>query len=162
MNIVLDSVAIERFWIKVDIRNSDDCWEWKGCKWDGYGSFRVGGRKGRSLRSHRIAWTIQNGSIPPGLQVLHKCDNRACCNPNHLFLGTNADNVADKVSKERQNINQFKGETAPSAKINEFDVYKIREMYKSGHGYAAIGRVMGITRQQVYRIITKRAWKHLL
>lgn len=88
-----------RFWAKVD--KSTDCWEWMGnIKEDsGYGSIKNGNTMDYA---HRVSWTLHFGTIPKGLCVLHKCDNRRCVNPNHLFLGTYKDNVQDMIKKGRQ------------------------------------------------------------
>lgn len=80
--------------------NINGCWEWCGSKDEkGYGLIPVGGNK--SMRAHRYSYRLFNGSIKKGLHVLHKCDNPTCVNPKHLFLGTNNDNIQDKVSKNR-------------------------------------------------------------
>lgn len=93
--------AEERFWSKVVIVDDDtSCWEWRGwCDKDGYGNVRRGaGLK----RTHRVAYQLVYGEIPEGLFVLHHCDNPPCVRPEHLFLGTHQDNIADKVAKNRQ------------------------------------------------------------
>jgi len=82
----------------------DACWPWAGpLDRKGYGViFHVGGQTGPNWSAHRAAWTLLVGPIPAGMHVLHTCDNPPCCNPAHLFLGTNDDNVADMVAKGRQ------------------------------------------------------------
>lgn len=93
------SDPVARFWAKVERAGVDDCWPWKAAAGDnGYGEFYF---EGRLDRSHRVAWKLANGPIPAGLCVLHRCDNPPCCNSKHLFLGTIADNNADKVQKFR-------------------------------------------------------------
>lgn len=89
--------AVERFWAKVD--KSGECWEWLAHKTDcGYGRISIGGEM---LSAHRVSWSIHFGPIPPGLCVCHKCDNKLCVNPSHLFLGTITDNNRDKSAKGR-------------------------------------------------------------
>ena len=97
----------ERFWRYIDRRGDDDCWEWTGkSKVEGYGTIGLGGRQGKKVLAHRLSWTIHNGDIPEGEGyhggvVMHKCDNRLCCNPNHLMLGSQYDNVRDMMDKRR-------------------------------------------------------------
>ena len=87
-----------RFWSKVD--RSGDCWEWMAYRLPkGYGTMRIANR--RKGLAHRISWEIHFGPIPTGMHVLHKCDNPPCVNPDHLMLGTAADNIHDMVDKGR-------------------------------------------------------------
>ena len=96
---------MHRFWSKVDIKGPEDCWLWtRAVGADGYG---VCGFEGKILRAHRLAFKLTKNINLEKFHVLHKCDNRICCNPNHLFLGTNLDNVKDKISKARHH-NQIK------------------------------------------------------
>jgi hypothetical protein len=99
----LKSTVAERFW--ANVQKGDGCWEWQAsCLRSGYGQFRV---NGRNRPTHQVAWELSNGPIPKdparrrSVCVLHKCDNRRCVNPEHLFLGSHADNVRDCVSKGR-------------------------------------------------------------
>jgi hypothetical protein len=88
------------FWDKVDKSDPAGCWPWKGARHaQGYGAFRVGSKY---HRSSRLAYELVKGHIQSGLDVLHKCDNPPCCNPDHLFLGTDKDNAADRRRKGRR------------------------------------------------------------
>jgi hypothetical protein len=91
----------ERFWEKVQKVDGDACWEWTGAKYaNGYGEFSV--RRSVAKPAHRVAWALTHGSIPDGFWVLHRCDNRKCVRPDHLFLGTAQDNSDDMWAKNRQ------------------------------------------------------------
>ena len=94
----------ERFDSKY-IKDSSGCWLWQACKdRDGYGQLQVAGR---SIGAHRVSWELTNGPIPEGLYVCHHCDITNCVNPDHLFIGTNTDNMRDKVNKGRDfNLNK--------------------------------------------------------
>lgn len=108
------------------VNEANGCIEWqRHINAQGYGMVWM---DGKSERSHRAAWISAHGAIPDELHVLHKCDNRKCINLNHLFLGTNSDNVADKVSKNRQGRPTNKGEQMGLAKLTDAKVRLIRMM----------------------------------
>lgn len=152
----------ERFWSKVSI--GDNCWLWVAGLDEGYGSFTRGrdGVKGR-IRAHVASWTLHYGPVPIGFFVLHHCDNRPCIRPDHLFLGTQADNVLDMISKNRAvhpcGINL--GETNKNSKLSARDVLEIRSLYRSGRSAYAIAPLFKIHSTTVYQIVRNRTWLHI-
>lgn len=113
-----------RFWSKVEKRSDTDCWPWMAAVRrpdEGYGAFWL---NNRHQPSSRVAWMLTFGDIPEGLQALHKCDNPRCCNPGHLFLGTNLENNADKVAKNRHAFGSKNGFSI----LTESDVVEIRKL----------------------------------
>lgn len=120
-------ITRENFFDWVDqSEGPDSCWPWLGGdNGDGYGRFK---RDKKTYYSHRESYEIANGPIPDGLYVLHKCDNRPCCNPRHLFLGTHLENIADAVAKGRN----AKGERNGHAKFSDEIVAQVIAAYKPG------------------------------
>jgi len=113
------------------------------------------------MLAHRLIYEINNGPIPKGLCVLHKCDNRICVNPRHLFLGTNADNNADRDAKGRQV--SLKGSACKWAKLNEANVRVIiRLLGFKTMTQDEIGSVFGVSGKAIGNISVGRAWKQLL
>jgi len=149
---------IERFWEKVDKRGPDECWPWMGSKLVSGGYGRIFDGESKMLRAHRLSWEIAHGKpVPEGMHVCHTCDNPVCVNPNHLFIGTIADNNADMVEKGRQ----AKGESLPQSKVTEQDVRDIRRLYEEGWSQGALGRRYDITQPTVYDIVHRISWKHV-
>ncbi len=150
-----DPIVQQRFSAKVGKRDPNDCWEWLGSKDGcGYGTFAIG-RKVKN--SHRVAWQIENGEIPDGMCVCHRCDNPPCCNPGHLFLGTHSDNMKDMSRKGRAP----RGEKSPSAKITEGDVREIRRLVSMGVGQTDIAKEFGIAISNVSQISNRKRWRHV-
>jgi hypothetical protein len=142
-------------WASIAIGRPDECWEWQGyVQPNGYGNY-YDKADGKKHSAHREAWISVNGEIPDGLCVLHRCDNRKCCNPGHLFLGTHSDNAADKVSKGRQ----AKGrDTISAAKLTEDSVCAIRTDQRSQQ---KIADDYGITQSNVSYIKSHKKWRHI-
>lgn len=150
---------MDRFWSKVDKSSDGGCWQWTASKMHrGYGQFRHVSADGsvRVVRAHRLAWELSVGPISDGLHVLHKCDNRACVNPDHMMLGTNADNMRDKVQKGRQQ----RGERVHAAKLDEDRVRLIRALGKTAKS-ADLSRMFGVCANQIQKILQHKAWKHV-
>jgi hypothetical protein len=122
----------------------------------GYGYITY--HKEERMFAHRAAWISRNGPIPCGLCVLHRCDVRACINPDHLFLGTHADNTRDMLDKGRASV----GESHHAAKLTEEKVLEILALWATGeHTQKAIGAMFGVTGVLVGLIVRRNAWKHL-
>lgn len=146
------------FWPQVDrSAGPDGCWLWKG--WidpvGGYGRFKI---RNRAHPAHKYSYTFTSGAVPKGLFVCHRCDNPACVNPAHLFLGTPADNTRDRDAKGRQ----ARGERSGTAKLNEADVRAIRSLYASGgFSQARLGWIYGVGQTKISAVVNKTTWKHV-
>lgn len=145
---------IERFEAKVSRRGPDDCALWTGFKnGGGYGTFRSGGR---AVLAHRYAWELVHGPISNGLHACHRCDVRACVNERHLFLGTNAENVADRNAKGRQA--HVRGEASGSTKLTDDDIIWLRNSTDTNRSAA---KALGVHPSTVGLIRQRRTWAHL-
>lgn len=162
--IKLTEKDILRFWAKVDVKgNLDECWEWQASVniKNGYGIFGI---NKKNYSSHRIVWILENGQIPEDdsyfktLHVLHKCDNPSCCNPHHLFLGTQKDNMKDKSNKNRQ----LNGEKHGVHKLTEQQVLEIRQKYIPRiYSQYKLAEEYNISRPQISFIVNNKQWKHI-
>jgi hypothetical protein len=137
----------ERFWKKVALGAPEECWNWTGAvNPNGYGVIWLGRR---NIGAHRAAYLLATGEGADDFQVCHTCDNRRCVNPRHLFLGTNADNHADKALKGRA----AKGERNGNAVLTDDSVAQIRAVRQAtGDTYASIARDFGVDPGHVRRI----------
>lgn len=152
-----------RFWKRVNKNGPthptlDRCWDWVGySRKDGYGILGVGGNL---VKVHKYSWELANGEIPSGLSVLHQCDRPCCVNPNHLYLGTQQDNIRDMSERDRIPL----GEDKWSAKLTVEIVLEIRKVYKPfcrRNGTHALARRFGVSGATVQAIIKRKKWKHV-
>lgn len=148
------------------------CWIWTGgCFSNGYGRIKF---LNKSLKTHRISWTLENGAIPDGMVICHKCDNPPCCNPSHLFAGTQVDNVADRTSKRREARAErsgtkthpervARGERSGTAKLNDIRVRVIRRLAECGAmRQVDLARMFDSTQGNIGKVIRRDSWAHVV
>lgn len=170
-------VYAERFWSHVAKSEGDGCWTWTASRDRlGYGRMKVGSHTDgsrKTVSAHRLAWELAEGPIPEGLCVLHRCDNRPCVRPEHLFLGTVADNNHDMIAKGRQARGDrsgartkperlARGERNSKSKMTEPDVRLARALYRSGlSSMKDLARLYGIWPNAMWRILRGESWAHV-
>lgn len=151
------------FWRYVD--HGEGCWTWTGGRSGGYGTFR---HEGRTQKAHRVAWQLERGDIPEGLVVCHQCDNPGCVRPDHLFLGTVAENNADRANKGRSKGTFRSDSTHPGrvragelhwgAKLTARQVDAIRQRRERGEPVKALAAEFGVHHATISRI-ARRVWR---
>jgi len=149
----------QKLWDNVDKGEPDECWEWTAGKvTDGYGRLHF---EGQQLNAHRVSAQFEYGDLGDKW-VLHHCDNPACVNPNHLYLGDRADNMRDAVERsEWPSYNQ--GEDSGNAKLTESDVIDIKKQYKSGRAtQTELAQKYDITQPNVSDIVRGVRWSHVV
>lgn len=143
----------DRFWLRVGKTEDDSCWLWLGSRKERNGGYGQLSFYGRFAYAHRVSWHLSNGPIPEGAQVLHKCDNPPCVRPDHLFLGTQADNVRDMFRKGRES-------TVPNLSSNE--QYHLRtedaELIRS---IEYERKRTGLSKSRVIRLLVEAGIEHL-
>lgn len=158
----------ERFWPRV--QRTEGCWFWTGyINAYGYGRFSI---RRRTYMAHRVSYELTYGAIPDGLDVCHHCDNRPCVRPDHLFVGTRADNLNDMYQKGRRSIGSRhsaaligrvpRGEGHYRHKITEEQVRIIKSESAAGVTRAALARRFNITRTAVIKVVRGTRWKHII
>lgn len=156
----------ERLWAKVDktpgLGPNGDCWEWRGYVHPtGYGQIAIGNTKGSNTNTNRAAYMVAKGEITDGLWVLHACDNRLCCNPDHLWLGTPKENTQDMIAKGRRRKawETLRGEDVLQSKLTEETVRAMRA--EPPMTFKALGEKYGVTAATANKVILRRTWDHI-
>ncbi len=151
----------ERFWARVDRSqySPGGCWEWTGSHTNfGYGTIQCGSRtvgNRRPVLTHRLAYILSVGSLSGADVVRHRCNNPPCCNPAHLLIGTQLDNIRDTIEAGRNT----RGEQHANAKLSVSDVIEIRSLRKSGSKSSAIALRFGILPRTVRQICQGKSWR---
>lgn len=152
-----DIPLITRLQSKTKINEQTGCWEWQAARDpNGYGRISV---KYKMRLPHRVSFELHRGPIPPGVFVLHRCDNPSCLNPDHLFLGDQAANMADKASKGRAVFPLKRGVDNGYAKLTEADVFAIRA--SDGLSQRKLAKQFGVSQLHISRIRRGIVWAHL-
>jgi hypothetical protein len=149
----------ERFWDKA--HKTEGCWNWISSKHrNGYGYICV---VRRSRLAHRVAWELTNGPIPAGLLVLHRCDNRRCVRPDHLFLGTQADNLRDMDAKGRRRNADVRGEKNPAAKLTALQAQEVRLRYQPRvMTRSRLAVEYGVSKALIDKILSNDVWADVI
>lgn len=167
----------ERFWAKVDtngpvpphVPHLGQCWVWLGAKWRSNGRPTFSWSHDRPMSAYRAAWALTHGPIPDGTWVLHKCDNGSCVRPEHLFLGTQRDNMLDAIAKGRHTSDVRRGRPNPRvagernaiAKLTAASVAAIRRAHASGASQKVLAAKYGISQSLVSLVVLRKAWRHV-
>ena len=152
-----------RLWRGIKKAPGDSCWEWHGSRSSGYGQMNINEapfKFQRPQHCNRMVWIDTHGEIPEGQHVLHKCNNRACCRPDHLYLETNAENARDRKLAGTNKGGSLKGGANPCSKLNEKQVLEIREKIKTIPG-SLLAKIYNVSHSAISAIIYRRKWKHI-
>ncbi len=173
-NFTITKTNLARFW--ANIQTTESCWIWVGtraCR--GYGAISIDRKR---WRAHRLSWAIHNGTIPDGLYICHRCDNPPCVNPEHLFAGTQKDNIADCVRKgrfsrsigERTRNNRRRrgfhrtkaiGHDHYNSKLTLENVLEIRSTPPKWGEQSRLARKFGVTKSSIRDVLSRRCWGHV-
>jgi HNH endonuclease len=151
--------TLERFLAFVSPEPNTGCWLWLGARnRKGYGArFSLGRRGEGGDEAHRLAWTLLSGEIPASQYVLHRCNVPCCVNPEHLYLGDHAQNMADMVRLGRQARGSRQGHT----KLRETDVVRMRDRVDAGEPQKSVASAFGVSPATVNRIVKGQSWTHV-
>ena len=151
----------EYFCRKVRLGGPDDCWEWRDAVTNGYGAWGHGAMS----TAHRETYKLFNGAIPNGAWVLHRCNNKRCCNPDHLYAGTPKDNHDDRVKagacRLKRTATVITGEKHYAALLTEQQVLEIRAAREAGVPGVELAKRYGVTPKHISKIHRRQIWRHL-
>jgi hypothetical protein len=140
------------------VRKTDGCWEWtRSLKGAGYGQFVA---DGKPHYAHRWAWESVHGPIAQEMVVCHKCDNRRCVRPSHLFLGTQKDNIADMYAKGRERRGDQTGAKNGMARVKDIDPAQVTALFDAGQRVRDIAPLFGISKSTVSNIVRRQHWSN--
>lgn len=144
-----------RFWDRVNVKfTGNGCWEWDGfIDPNGYARFKTIESHKRYL-AHRLSYALAFGETPKGMHICHKCDNRKCVRPDHLFVGTAKDNIHDMIGKKRHSY----GEKNPGAKLDED---KVRDILSSNASLMDMSNQYNVSKKLILNVKQRKAWKHV-
>ena len=158
----LTKKQLNRFWSYVDKKSVEECWEWKSYKGAGnYGHFYLNGKQ---IPAHRISWILENGPIPENdsndnrICACHKCDNPSCVNPNHLFLGTDLDNMKDRDRKGRRTPFSPIGNKNGNSTVSIETIKEIELLLKQGSKNVEIANQLDVSEALVSNVKHKNHW----
>ena len=147
---------VERFWRRVEKAESPyDCWGWKGDIAGGYGRMYF---DTRTRLAHVISWFLDNGYWPEkGELVCHKCDNRLCTNPNHLYLGNMKTNIRDRCERNRSAVGERNGRAA----LSKEQVLEIRSKYTLEDNFEEVGKLYNVAGRSISNVLNRKTWNHI-
>ncbi|GEM_PF-5814650 len=147
-----------RYWSNVAKGGSSDCWNWLAGTCEGYGRIRF---FGEALGSHVVAYRLAYGNVPEGKMVLHRCGNRLCCNPDHLYAGSHSQNTSDAVGHGTHVCNFGKGEDHISAQLTAEQIFEVRSAIARGETQRSIAARLGVVQQTISAINLGKTWGHV-
>lgn len=158
----VSEVALKRFWKRVKVNGEDECWEFNSESRSRYGNYSFVAPKRKrftGIGAHRVSYFLFHKSLPEEAFICHRCDNKKCVNPKHLFLGDKYLNMIDRDNKNRQ----AKGESITLHKLTESEVVWARKRYAAGGiTYTEIGKTLKVTYNAISRAVNRYSWKHVL
>ncbi len=154
----VDQSLIERFWKRTQRKSAEECWPWIGANRNGYGALK---HQRKVISAHVVSFVIHGGTLEDGKIITHTCDNRICCNPSHLVLGTPTTNVVEM--HQRRAIPVAHGSECYNSLLDDNLVRQIRAYSSSGngHGVADTARHFGVSFHAVKGVLSGKNWKHV-